>query len=122
MVGSRLGKAATAAAFVATGQPGAGRDGTPRDGAPRRLRRGVDKGPKQSGGRRPPALLLRDAKATRTGPPRGLARAGWTVPAEKSWRAPLRACPVPGSSRPFEEGRGAALSRDARVPCSTNAP
>src|SRR5215211_6268024 len=63
MVGSRLGKAATAAAFVAAGKPGAGRAGTPRDGAPRRSRRGVDKGPEQSGGRRPPALLLRDAKA-----------------------------------------------------------
>src|SRR5215212_5961656 len=50
MVGSRLGKAATAAAFVATGKPGAGRAGTPS-------------GPERSGGRRPPALLLRDAKA-----------------------------------------------------------
>ena len=43
-------------------------------------------------------------------------------PAEKSWRAPLRAWPAPGSSRPFEEGRGAALSRDGREPCSTEAP
>src|SRR5215212_787449 len=50
MVGSRLGKAATAAAFVAVGKPGAGRAGTPS-------------GPERSGGRRPPALLLRDAKA-----------------------------------------------------------
>ena len=83
-------------------------------------RRGVDQGPEQSGGRRPPALLLRDAKAT------GGAPAGWPRgvdgPAEKSWRAPLRACPVPGSSRPFEEGRGAALSRDGREPCSAEAP
>src|SRR5215207_3194458 len=50
MVGSRLGKAAAVAAFVATGKPGAGRAGTPS-------------GPERSGGRRPPALLLRDAKA-----------------------------------------------------------
>src|SRR3954469_18112858 len=62
MAGSRLGKAATAAAFVATEKPGAG-EPAPRRTGPCGSGRGVDKGPEQSGGRRPPALLLRDAKA-----------------------------------------------------------
>src|SRR5215210_9486809 len=62
MVGSRLGKAATTTAFVATRKPGAG-DPAPRRTGPCGSRRGVDQGPEQSGGRRPPALLLRDAKA-----------------------------------------------------------
>src|SRR5215207_9500823 len=69
---------------------------------------GSPSGPERSGGRRPPTLLLGDAKADGR-----RKRVGWP---------PLRAWAVPGSSRAYEEGRGAAPSRDGRVPCSTKAP
>src|SRR4051794_28091429 len=108
IVGSRLGKAATAAAFVATEKPGAGRAGTPRDGPPVAL---TPRGGPGAGAER------------RTAEPNSFAsRCKGRRPAEKSWAPPLRAWPGPGSSRPLEEGRGAALSHDGREPCATEAP
>src|SRR3954464_5612202 len=94
MVGSRLGKAATAAAFVATEKPGAGRAGTPQDGPLAAL---TPRGGPGAGAER------------RTAEPNSFAsRCKGRRPAEKSWAPPLRAWPGPGSSRQFEEGRGAA--------------
>ena len=96
MVGSRLGKAATAAAFVATEQPGAGRAGTPQDGPRRRSRRGVDQGPERSGGRRSPTLLLRAAKAEGRRKRVGLRRCGhgpFRAPVARSKKAGARPLP-----------------------------
>src|SRR3954454_17966437 len=86
MVDSRLAKTATAAAFVATEQPGAGRAGTPRDGPPVAL---TPRGGPGAGAER------------RTAEPNSFAsRCKGRRPAEKSWAPPLRPGPVPASARP----------------------
>ena len=106
MVGSRLGKAATAAAFVATEKPGAGRAGTPQDG-PLRL---TPRGGQGAGAERrtaTPALLLRDAKAEGRRKRVGGRRCGL---------GPFRAA-VARSKK-----AGARPLRDSREPCSTEAP
>src|SRR5215210_2554255 len=106
MVGSRLGKAATTTAFVATRKPGAG-EPAPRRTGPCGSRRGVDKGPEQSGGRRPPALLLRDAKAEGRRKRGGGRRCGLGP-----FLAPV-ALPKKAGARPLP---------DSWEPCSTEAP
>src|SRR4051794_28098498 len=68
-----VGKAATAAAFMATQSRGQGGPASQRG-----------RSAAEDGGS--PALLVRDAKACGRGP-RGASAAGWTVPAEKSWAA-----------------------------------
>src|SRR4051812_11157336 len=89
MVGSRLGKTATAAAFVATEQPGAGRAGTPQDGPPVAL---TPRGGPGAGAER------------RTAEPNSFAsRCKGRRPAEKSWAPPLRAWAAPGSSRALKK-------------------
>src|SRR3954451_18187269 len=108
IVGSRLGKAATAAAFVAAGKTGAGRAGTPRDGPLAAL---TPRGGPGAGAERRTAESNSFAS-----------RCKGRRPAEKSWAPPLRAWLGPGSRRPLEEGRGAALSHNGREPCATEAP
>src|SRR3954451_17464168 len=108
IVGSRLGKAATAAAFVAAGKTGAGRAGTPRDGPPAAL---TPRGGPGAGAER------------RTAEPNSFAsRCQGRRPAGQRWRPPLRAWPGPGSSRPLEEGRGAAPSLTAGSPAQPRPP
>src|SRR4051795_6068345 len=97
IVGSRLGKAATAAAFVATGKPGAGRAGTPS-------------GPERSGGRRSPTLLLRAAKAEGRRKRVGLRRCG-----HGPFRAPVAPSKKAGA-RPPPRWPGARLNRGPLVP------
>src|SRR5215203_5050753 len=121
MVGSRLGKAATTTAFVATRKPGAG-EPAPAGRAPGGAHaagwtRGRSRA--EDGDRRLFCFAMQrhqDGAPARLGP-RGVDGAGG-----KELAGAVAGMPRSWLQSRSEEGRGAAPSRDGREPCSTEAP